>query len=908
MQDVPTTYIQNKIVGTGANRRSVQVTKTYKHSQIALLRDSAGREFNSKISKLGKAHSIAYQQTKFNIDYPDVTSLGGTWFRQWQSNPLETSLSQKYERELTRRGIQRKEASRSSITTAYSDAVIARNNNQQTIKEFEVKRYNSGKQLNAGLEKLIEIKNEQKALKSRPKIVPMSYSATLEKTPISIIGTTPELSKKAVNTFKETEFQHQKLFKEITEAKDYIQTIRLKESAQLKNPYVGTPQSLLYKGRVIDSSGVLIEKKLNSQQIITYEPIADSTKKPKEIPIDVMPTPNIPLPKIEKSIEVPSSFDYVFENEKDYIKDRTAEEIRIAGGTYGDYLKTINQNSLENQLKLVAKGSRRGFNSYASLIGAEFQNPNISGHSLIDLVYTDIYNSIYAPIIKPNKSILESMGIKVAPAPANPKPFEQSSKAFNQRTPAENAGDIITVGAIEAGIFLTTAGLGNLVIKGASKLPYLLKAIPKTPKQVIKAELQTKTIHLPGMGKVKLTNFDYIEPGKRATKIKKINPAPGIPLKTIKVGGKKINVIDFDAVPKTPGKKTPGKKTKHVTNTKLGRLLAQHTPSTEPLSKIKSKIKDAIPKELDVQSKVINTKFVRGASKLGGKPRDKGKAPKGGESAWELARKESEFATKYSLPAPGQTTTEISQYLKLLQKKPTKVIKTIVEPKKPKKQLGDMEVVETFLHANRPKIRDIPLDLGSKTLVDQGLITGQLNGIKESSIMKLTEKTDSILNNLLEQKSSTASKLKDKNKDLQKLLSGYSLLVTPGKQSNRSKSRNGLKQDTRIRALQKSITKIKKQPKLHSRIPAPIRVTTISNNPNTRRKSKKRKHNVKYSIWNVDVKEIGVLPGIELEVSKSTKVFKKLDARQKKAHAKPTKRKSAKSTKKSTRKTKSNQR
>ena len=145
----------------------------------------------------------------------------------------------------------------SSITTAKSNAVKAREQHEKTIREYETKRESAPIKIPSVIEKPLI-----KATKTRPKIHPSSYFRSVEKTPVSIFGTTIQQSKKAEETYDTTQTQQKELFVSITKASDYKQAISLREKAMEKNPYVGTANTLLYKGEKIGSSGVLIEKKL----------------------------------------------------------------------------------------------------------------------------------------------------------------------------------------------------------------------------------------------------------------------------------------------------------------------------------------------------------------------------------------------------------------------------------------------------------------------------------------------------------------------------------------------------------------------------------------------------------------------------------------------------------------------
>ena len=149
----------------------------------------------------------------------------------------------------------------SSITTARSNAVLAQEEHEKTIREYEAKKDST-----PVIPSIIE-KPLLKATKTRPKVHPSSYFKSTEKTPVSIFGTTLAQSQKAEETYDTTQAQQKELFSDVTGATNYKQAISFREKAQEKNPYVGTANTVYYKGDAIGSSGVLIEKKLHEDSI-----------------------------------------------------------------------------------------------------------------------------------------------------------------------------------------------------------------------------------------------------------------------------------------------------------------------------------------------------------------------------------------------------------------------------------------------------------------------------------------------------------------------------------------------------------------------------------------------------------------------------------------------------------------
>ena len=773
---------------------------------------------------------------------------------------------------------------RSSTTTAKSNAILSRVDHEKTIREFELNKIKIDPIKAGSAAVAIGTNQITKATKTRPGIKPSSYFSKKYKTPVSIIGNSLELSNKAVQTFEETQFQQQKLFKEITGAKDYKQAINLRETAQIKNPYVGTPNILLYKGGIVDSNGVLIEKVLNPIPITINEETTNPKNKLDKL-ISERPSQNIPIPETITSRYIPGGFAYIY---PDIEKNRRQEEIALAGGTYGDYLKSI-EHTPEYQLKMVGKGAARAVNSYTSLVGINISNRKVAGDSLIDTTFTDIYNIAYPVVVKPVKSHLEKLGISVQEGAKNSKPFELTDKAFHSRTPAENAGDIITFSTIEAGIFVATGGIGNLALRAgagaSSKLPYLLKGAPTISKVTKAAEKESKLISvtLDDGSKIRLTNFDYTAPTRTKKSSKKIQPAPGIPLKKIKMGKQNINVIDYDKLAKIDA--------------------AIKTTKTSKLNKLLETVK--IPKDFDpvktIETKVINFKPVRKIATVRIPKKDKGK--KYPETGKQYNEANSDNFTR--LPKPNQTAAT-------MEKEAKQILKQLETPKKPRKgrkqnqqtQNSDVVIVdEIILHESRPRGGKLSNLLKMDT--EQEIIIG--TGIKSKSGVKLSERIDDITKVKINQESKLNQKTDSKSKKNQKQKLLYNLVVTPRKQGRKEGIKITTAHPPKVQTKQKTIVTQKNQTKFRIKPVTPIRIPELDNDYNPKEKKSKRKRAVKFSTWNVDVQVIGALPGEELEVSKTTKVFKRLDKRQDKAHSKtkktpkkkgPKKTKSRKKTKK----------
>ena len=170
----------------------------------------------------------------------------------------------------------------SSITTARSNAVLARKKHEKTIKEFESKRDALGFKLNDAQAKLKQSESQQ-ATKSRPAIVSSSHFKE-EDTPSSIYGTTQPQSQKAKTTYDELQEEQKSLFHNITGAASWNEAIQLRKSAMHQNSYVGTANELFYKDDSVGSSGSLLSLNLESVSLDgkTEEPLFTRRKKEKE--------------------------------------------------------------------------------------------------------------------------------------------------------------------------------------------------------------------------------------------------------------------------------------------------------------------------------------------------------------------------------------------------------------------------------------------------------------------------------------------------------------------------------------------------------------------------------------------------------------------------------------------------
>ena len=469
-------------------------------------------------------------------------------------------------------------AIKNSTQNAKSDAIKFREQNQIIIKEFESKRDSTGIQLTASMQKLTGIK-QQIATKSKPEIKSRQFLEKLQKAPISIIGYTPELSNKAVTTFKETQFQQQKLFKSVTGAKDYKHAIKFRESAMENNPYVGTANSILNKksNKVVESSGVLIEKKLRKKDDIFEELAKPISPKQNDnsIQTDVIPLENS-KPEIETKVIHPQIPTYEFPEKiiprynapKYYdtwsimstLLDIEAKTPSKTDKLLNQYIQN-NQKSIQNTketgeatvIKIPAINAVRDYgvefglglaSLYATARGKLYNEPELTTRQKIQKIYDStpheksleavlfdsaISQSRYNPTIS-----LSNVTPSVIPKKESTS-IPTSSSYINQKTNTWEGAEYLagTIGISLLGAFIPF-GRGKSIIGQATKpilktpdnLAYLLKASYQEPKII------TKKVRVADGGTINVIDFDAMK------KVKTTPYMPSIPEKIMKKSNK----------------------------------------------------------------------------------------------------------------------------------------------------------------------------------------------------------------------------------------------------------------------------------------------------------------------------------------------------------------------------------
>ena len=260
--------------------------------------NKAIKNYNSKVDAINRERKIA--NSNFNLANSHLpqwakTKAARAWNPTSFKNTSAVTLAQRYYNNYL---IKSERTRESSITTARSNAVLAREEHKKTIREYEAKKDST-----PVIPSIIE-KPLLKATKTRPKVHPSSYFKSTEKTPVSIFGTTLVQSQKAEETYDNTQAQQKELFSDVTGAINYKQAISFREKAQEKNPYVGTANTVYYKGDAIGSSGVLIEKKLHEKpEKDIFEELAKpiSPNKDNTIQTDVIPTQDV-TPEIKPQV------------------------------------------------------------------------------------------------------------------------------------------------------------------------------------------------------------------------------------------------------------------------------------------------------------------------------------------------------------------------------------------------------------------------------------------------------------------------------------------------------------------------------------------------------------------------------------------------------------------------------
>ena len=493
-----------------------------------------------------------------------------------------------------------------------------------------------------------------------------------------------------------------------------------------------------------------------------------------------------------------------------------------------------------------------------------------------------------------------------------------SSSYIKEKTQTWQGAEYLaaTIGVSVLGAFVPF-GRGKSVVQAAkpvlkttpsspNTLAYLLKATPPSADNVVQAaKKQSKltTITLEDGSKVKLTNHNKVKPTAKIQETPMLDKLLGKPSRyvdtSVKINNKKLvdkssqikdTISDTisDSILNPVSKRTTRPLGKFVRKSKVSKKLNEH--------KLEQMLKDLVPEKTSKQSPsktydvtdsmkapeinqdVFNDIVKNNQKKIDATKPKLTKSQKA-ESGWEY-NKANDDAPDIS----KQSTKSSSLAEQVLETKPPKVKPSSKSPSKTKfskKKQGDVTIIEQVLHPNRPKMTQTPmLDalLGQKT--------AQHHTIKHDVTPKI-QTTDAILENLLKQNPKLDDLLSGKSKKKQKLIL-YDLLVKSGKQGTKSQQDYGFvfvhppklttRQTPRTPQRTRTITK---------RLPATVKIPEIGLKKNNQTQKRKRKGAAKYSIWNVDVDRIGTLPGDELVTSKSTKIFKDLDKRQK-AHSKST--------------------
>lgn len=940
-------------------------------SQRRLDQNRVWRDYRSRIEKVEREYRVKKEQVR-------ASGLPSWAKRGW--NPVDfptTSLSEYAERRIAGKEAKAEYNRQSSITTAKSNAVIARNELEKTVREFESKREMIDPGLAGDAAAAFGTNQPTRATKKRPGVMQSEFFSGDEKTPASIIGTTPELSEKAQVTFEETQRQQKKLHIGITGAPYYTEAIQLRKDAMKINPYVGTANTLLYKGGVVGSSGVLIEKVYNPEPIITEEVIEPELiiePQPKILQPEILQTEIPAYAATDEIIDNKEIPEYIFPQPLIELGDPRQNKINSMWRTMSSLADTeivqpskadkiLNQYVLENQdaiskskggevspIEIPIINALRDYGvefglSLASLgiaaKGKLFNEPELQTQNEISKLMNSVKFEKSLETVALDSVTTQS---RKNPATINPvggtpnviavpsQPSFETEKYINDKIKTPEGLEYL------AGSIIATIGTSILPIKGRLPKPKTQSEITKAldPKNypsvsdVVKAaEPHTISVKLESGETVKLTDFNYVEPAK-PKKRGQIQPSPTIKTKKIDVGGQKITVIDYDAAAKEAAKTSrtsaSTKAKAAVINSKIGRTVGIGLPSNNAINKLNKETKpsmlDKLMKEAlnndplkfismnfpgskseinklgktskaskatshknkkSVKETIINTKIMRELSKAGLPQKDKGKAPKGGETPWQREKAENSMSA-----LPEKTMAQI-------QKEQQQILQSLEKSKNTKKPSGiksqksnqgsDIIIDEIILNPNRPQITQPKETM--RILDAQGIATGMLENTKSKQSQKLQDDMDRMLRDITKQQPKFGTKVTPetpgKRKTRTVVTPSISLIVSPGKQGtkdildithiNPPRQKTGQIHDVP----EKKITKIPKPPRF-------LNVPGITGSPGKKRSSRKPRGTVKYSVWNVDTERIGALPGEELMVSSSSKIFRVLDERQRRAH------------------------
>lgn len=254
-------------------------------SQYESERNQIIKNYNAQMSRVNRETQI--QKAREQLAKSSYSAAAKQQAqRRW--NPTEynrtsiTELASRYDAKYKAQA----EASRlSSAKSAQSAAVKFEEQHEKTIRGFEEKRDTVGTKVQPiGKTDSFKTDKIQVATKKRPQVYDSSffrdnpnYSA-----PRGIEGTTDEQSRAAVRTFDETQKQQKELFGLVTSSGSAKEAIKIKQQYQKDNPYVGTPQTYLKKGAVVESQGVLIEKKLVSKTFEAEKSLAPIVSSPQQ--------------------------------------------------------------------------------------------------------------------------------------------------------------------------------------------------------------------------------------------------------------------------------------------------------------------------------------------------------------------------------------------------------------------------------------------------------------------------------------------------------------------------------------------------------------------------------------------------------------------------------------------------
>ncbi len=918
------------------------ITKYKTKSQMKLEQEKIGIDTDMKISRINEQWEFgrqSYIMSNSNLPLSIQTKIQrlfrehGTWAFE---GTMINYANKEYQSFLSKSDAERQ----SSITTAKSNAVKEQTKWDQIALDFEKKKDSQAK-----LVKPTFTKPPVKAIKKRPQVYPSSYFREKPqfKDPESIIGTTEAKSKQAVATFTETQTQQKELYWKITQSKDHLDALGLKTRYQESNPYVGTPQTFLFKGGIIGTEGVLIEKKLQNK-IESYNPIASSKEilKPK-IPDNVI---------IEKSGKAIPTYALLDDDGNVIDKPTNADLYRLANflidqkadmSTKADMILTDYWKQNVESIKLTKQTP--GAKPLIDFKGDSFQS-GLFGH--VEGAYATLNNLLDPDNPKEYRASLEELAIGDLVKQGEYQLFKDDYKFYGKDPPKDSQALIeikeksktpqgldylfgSIVGSIAIGV--GTVVLAPLAITRYGKYviqPGNLKKAQKIAQQVYetKSEKALKESLVADPNKTEKLSKAILKSNKEPVGVEMIDPktalisagtetaekqSPYIVVKFGKKGKSQIFTANQEGTVVTPKE--------IIVKGKSGKEFGKGIKVTKDITVFpatKENLKKVASPEISKYLQPVGTKTSLATIDLekypktlvGGIERGKIQTEKGIIVETEVRNVQKGFKQDVEgLPKPDSILTkakspkkpEISKYL-TEKSKPQKInldipkssAKITTKTQEPKiktiaREMAKAETGSDFV-AMSPKNLGITLvGYSSKDMINlkinPGAKTTQALSLQPKSIQQSKQELNIKQEQLLKEKDIIFDKQKTSQKQLPLSSLRYNLIVT-GQQGTKQglvpKYKIVLKEEYKI-GLVPRIPPTTRPPPV---IPG-IYIPGLDNELQNEGTNPRLKLSKGFYAWNVDTERVGVyLPTRDLSVGRTYKVIQRVDALQRKTHTK----------------------